>query len=118
MSETLRQLVPTLVSILIILVVTVVRSYSTTAAVIVATMPINIPLTLWIIYHGAGGDRPTMVGFTQSLFPALAATLFFAAAAWLAARAGWRLAPMIAVGYAAWGIALALLLGVPRWLAR
>ena len=42
MSETLRQLVPTLVSILIILVVTVVRSYSTTAAAIVATMPINI----------------------------------------------------------------------------
>jgi hypothetical protein len=36
----------------------------------------------------------------------------------LAARAGWRLAPMLAAGYLVWGVCLGLTLGVRHLLTR
>ena len=51
MSPALRQILPVIVSILIIIAVAILRNYSKTLAAIFATMPINIPLSLWIIYR-------------------------------------------------------------------
>jgi hypothetical protein len=104
----LQRILPVIVSIIIIIVVAILRQYSRTFAAIVATMPINVPLALWIVYSGDPADHESFVGFTQNLVIGLPPTFVFVLVAWLAARAGWSLVPIIAAGYAAWGITLLL----------
>ena len=113
-----RDVGPVVVSILIIIAVAVVRAHSRTAAAVLATMPINVPLAMWVIYSGAGGDRTAMAQFTQSMLVALAPTVLFIAVVWLVARAGWRLGPMLLAGYAVWGAGLGATLGLRYLLAR
>jgi hypothetical protein len=55
MQIDVQRILPVLVSILIIISVAVLRQYSKTFAAIAATMPINIPLGLWIVYAGEQG---------------------------------------------------------------
>jgi hypothetical protein len=118
MTEFWRNVGPVAVSILIIIAVAIVRAHSRTAAAVLATMPINVPLALWVVYAGAGGDRTVMAQFTQSMLVAIGPTVLFILVVWLAARAGWRLAPMLAAGYAAWAAALSLTLLGRHFLAR
>ena len=103
---------PVLTSVLVIITVAVVRAYSKTLAAITASMPVTIPLALWIIHSGSGGDQTTVIHFIEVLFITLVANVFFIAAMWLAARAGWRLVPLLVAGYLAWGIVLGLIMGI------
>ena len=47
---------------------------------------------------------------------AIVPTVIFILVVALAARAGWRLAPMLAAGYLVWGVCLGLTLAVRRLL--
>jgi TRAP-type uncharacterized transport system fused permease subunit len=85
--DTLRQVMPVVVSIVVIIAVAMVRSYSKTLAAITATMPVNIPLAMWIVYSGENGDHDTVAQFAGSLFAGLGATILFTVVL-LAARAG------------------------------
>ncbi|MBZ0286918.1 MAG: hypothetical protein K8I30_04845, partial [Anaerolineae bacterium] len=100
-----QKILPVIVSIIIIITIAVLREYSKTLAAIASTMPINIPLGMWII---AAGDSSAgvMQQFMGALFINIWPTIGFLMVAWLAARAGWGLVPMIAAGYIAWGIGL------------
>ena len=118
MTLALRDVGPVIVSILIIIAVAIVRSYSRTAAAILATMPINVPLAMWVVYSGVGGDRTIMAQFTQSMLIAIIPTVIFILAVALAARAGWSLVPMLSAGYLVWGACLGLTLGVRHLLTR
>jgi hypothetical protein len=109
---------PVIVSILIIIAVAIVRAHSRTAAAVLATMPINVPLAMWVVYSGAGGDRTIMAQFTQSMLIAIGPTVFFILAVWLAARAGWGLASMLAAGYLVWGLGLGAALLLRQFLAK
>jgi hypothetical protein len=98
------KIVPVLVSIGIIILVAVLREYSKTFAAIAATMPINVPLALWIV--SAGSDRTAMTQFTEALFINIWPSMIFLVIAVLAARAGWGVVPMIAAGYVGWALGL------------
>lgn len=100
------RVLPVLISMGIIILVAVLREYSKTLAAITATMPINVPLALWIIYAAEGTDKTAMAQFTESLFINIWPSMVFVLIAWLAARAGWGLIPMLLAGYAGWGISL------------
>ena len=97
------RVLPILVSIGVILVVAFARQYSRTFAVIAAIMPINIPLALWIF---SGGDTPQtdLVAFIEGVMIGSIPLFGFLIAAYIAARAGWSVAPIIVSGYAVWGI--------------
>lgn len=112
------RIVPVIVSIIIILAVAVLREYSKTFAAIAATMPINVPLALWIAFSAGDTDQAARVAFAQGLLIGIFPTVIFLIVAWLTVRAGWNLVPTIATGYAAWGLSLALLLGVQRLLSH
>ncbi len=116
MSDSWRQIMPVLVSIVIIIVIAVLRSYSKTLTAITATMPLNIALTLWIVSTAEKSDSGTMQNFTGSLLVGIISTVVFVVAIWLAARAGLRLGPVLVVGYLAWAATtgLSFLLGVQR----
>jgi len=108
-----QQVLPVIISIGVIILVAVLRNYSRPLAAVLATMPLTIPLSLWVVYSGVGGDRTAMTEFTRALVLALLPTLGFTIAAWFAARAGWRFAPMLFAGYATWSLGLLLV-----WLMR
>jgi hypothetical protein len=108
------RILPVLVSIGIIILVAVLREYSKTFAAIAATMPINVPLALWIVAAGDDHNPQAMAQFTQAVFINIWPTMVFIVIVFLAARAGWRFVPMVAAGYAGWGISLGLILVVKQ----
>lgn len=112
MSQTLQQWLPVGISILIIIAIAVIQSYSKTFAAITATMPLAIPLALWIVY-AANRDNPAAITeFTGSLVLGVIATLIFAVALWLASRAGMGLVAMLATAYLAWAASVGLYLAL------
>lgn len=102
------RVLPVLVSMGIIILVAVLREYSKTFAAIAATMPINIPLALWIAASGEGQNAAMMAQFTQAILINIWPTVVFIIIVWLAARAGWSLMPMLIGGYVGWGVSLGL----------
>jgi len=105
-----------LVAFVVIVAVAVVQKQSKLIAAITATMPINVPLAMWILSSSTGGDGSSMKEFTQSLVLSVLPTVGFLLAVWLASRANMRLAPMLLVGYAVWGAGVLILMGLrQRW---
>lgn len=104
------KLLPVVISIVVILLVAVLRHISKELAAITATMPLNIPLALWIVSSGPDSTQEQLIRFNQSLFAGLLATLVFMLVTLIALRAGWSLLPVLAAGYAAWGLTLGLIL--------
>ena len=111
-----QRILPVVASILIIIAVAIVRQYSKALAPILATMPINIPLAMWIVYSADEGDQAGMEQFVRDLFINILPTFVFLLIAWLGARAGWGLVTTIIVGYVGWGLALGAILVVRRLL--
>ncbi len=103
------RLLPVFVSIVIIIAVAIAREYSKPLAAVLSTMPINIPLALWIVYSG-DSSTATVEPFARALMFNIFPTIFFLVVVWLAARAGWSLIPMIVAGYIAWGLSLGIVL--------
>ncbi len=103
---------PVIVSIIIIIAIAILREYSKTFAAIAVTMPINLPLGIWLVYGSS--TKTEMEAFTKSLALNMIPTIAFVIIAWMAARAGWKLIPMVAAGYAGWGVGLFILMLVRR----
>jgi hypothetical protein len=72
-------------------------------------MPLASPLALWIVYSSNAGDRTAVSQFSLSLLFGLLPTLAFLVAVWMAARAGFKLMPMILTGYGVWAAGAVLL---------
>jgi hypothetical protein len=112
-----QRLAPIVISIAVIILIAILQEQSRVIAAITATMPLTAPLGIWIVYAAQGGDQKAIADFNGSLFLSVWPTVGFLAAAWLAARAGWRLVPILLAGYAAWGAGLGLLFGI-RWVTK
>jgi len=106
----LARSLPVIVSILIILAVAYLRDRSRTLAVIFGTMPINLPLTLWITFGGVPEGTLAITNFVRSLIVGLVATFLWLLVVWLMVRTGWGLPAAIAGGYAVWGLLIAILI--------
>jgi hypothetical protein len=101
-----QRALPTVASIAIILLVTLLRERSRTAAAIIAVMPINVPLALWIVSGAAGATPEVLAQFTRGLFVALIPGLMWLAVAYFAFRAGWSLGIVLLSAYLVWGALL------------
>ena len=108
------RILPVIVSIIVIIVVAIVREYSRTFASIAATMPLNIPLGLWIIYAGSEDKQAAMTEFTRAVLINIIPTVIFMIIAWQMAKAGWKVFPVIASGYAGWAVSLGIVLLIKR----
>jgi hypothetical protein len=111
-----QEVFPVLISIGVIILVAVLQKQSKLIAAVTATMPVTIPLALWIVYSSSQGDRQAVENFSQSLVFGIIPTVAFAVALWITARLGLKLAPMIGVAYAVWAATLAVVLGLRRLL--
>lgn len=104
-----QDIYPVIISIMIIILVAVLKGQSRFLAAIAATMPINTPLAIWIVYASSGGEKTVMTEFSQGLVLGLLPSLGFMAAVWWGARAGLKLLPLLGVGYAVWAAGLLIL---------
>lgn len=112
----LQDILPVAISVLVIILVAIIEKQSKTFAAITATMPMTIPLTLWIVYSSSGGDKLVISSFTQNMFLSILPTVAFVLTIWLASRAGLKLLPLLGIGYTVWVLGSALMLLVRRWL--
>ena len=109
-----NEIVPVLTSIGVIILVAVLQRQSRAVAAVTATMPVNVVLALWIVYAAADGEQQVVAQFVQGMVVGIIPTVAFLLAAWLAARAGLKIVPIIAISYATWATMLALVLLLRR----
>ena len=105
----LQDVVPVLLSILVIVLVAVLEKQSKLIAALTATMPLTTPLALWIVYSSNAGEKTAVTQFSLSLVLGIIPSLAFLITVWLAARAGMKLLPMILIGYGVWAAGATLL---------
>lgn len=99
-----QKLFPVVTSIAIIIVVAVLRDRSRAVAAVLATMPINIPLALWVVASGSESNPQMMADFVRSLLVSLVPSFIWLGIVFLAVRAGWNVLAAIGAGYAVWAI--------------
>ncbi|MBC7810071.1 MAG: hypothetical protein H7175_02935 [Burkholderiales bacterium] len=114
MNPVVQRFLPVVISIAIIIVVAILRDYSKTLAAITATLPVNLPLALWIVATGPNATPEDTVKFSQTLLLGIFSTVLYVVAVWLAMRAGWTLFAAIGAGYVAWAVALGAILFLQR----
>jgi hypothetical protein len=102
-----QKIFPVATSIAIILAVALLRDRSRAAAAVLATMPINVPLALWVVASGSGDDPKVVADFTRSLIAGLVPSLIWLGVVFLAVRAGWGVLPAIGAGYVVWAALIA-----------
>jgi hypothetical protein len=104
-----QNVIPVLLSIIVIILVAILERQSKLFAALIATMPLSAPLALWIVYSSNSGERTAVSQFSLSLLLGLLPTLGFLVAVWLAARAGMKLLPILVTGYSVWAIGAIIL---------
>jgi hypothetical protein len=100
------KVLPVVISIFILIAIAIIREYSRTLAAITATMPVMIPLSLWIIFTGEGGEHAGVIEFTDAMVLGIIPTVVFIIVVAILARTGASLLPMLLGGYGAWGLTL------------
>jgi hypothetical protein len=111
-----NEIVPVFISVTVIIFVAAIQRQSKLIAAVTATMPLTIPLALWIVYSSSNGDRVSVESFTRNMLSGIVPTAAFVLAIWIASRIGFKLVPMIAFGYSVWAVTLVTLLSLRRWL--
>jgi hypothetical protein len=109
-----QDVLPVLISVIVIVVVAILEKQSKFIAAITATMPLTAALALWIVYASSKGDKSSMTDFSQGLVLGILPTIAFAIAAWLSFRAGLKLVPVLVVAYGTWAIGVGILVGLRK----
>jgi hypothetical protein len=109
-----QEVFPVIISVGVIILVAVLQRQSKLIAAVTATMPVTIPLALWIVYSSNQGEKLAVEQFSRGLILGIIPTAAFAFTLWIGARLGLKLLPMIVFGYTVWGATLMLLLGLRR----
>lgn len=104
-----QDILPVVISIIVIILVAVLEKQSKMIAAITATMPLTVALALWIVYASVGGEQQAVSQFTTGLLLGIIPTVCFLVTVWFASRAGLKLIPLLLVGYAVWGIGAVLI---------
>ena len=109
-----QDVLPVVVSVIVIILVAVLEKQSRLIAAITATMPLGIPLGIWIVYSANQADQAAVSEFTQGTLLGIVPTLGFIITAWLVARTGAPLGKILVTGYGVWGVMALLLLAIRR----
>ncbi len=104
------KVLPVVVSMLVIIIVALLSERSKQLAAITATMPLGLPLAMWIAYSRFEEEtrQEEFVSFNGSLFIGLVATTVFFIVSYIASRQGLKLLPTVIAGYIGWAVVLAI----------
>ncbi|HVO42955.1 MAG TPA: hypothetical protein VMT34_10040 [Aggregatilineales bacterium] len=112
------RIAPVIVSIVVIILIAIVRQYSKTLAAITVTMPLNIPLGMWIVYAGSDNHQAAMAEFSEAAMMNIIPTVVFLIVAWQLSKVGFSALQTIILGYVAWAVCLGLIYLVRTVLVR
>jgi uncharacterized membrane protein (GlpM family) len=104
-----QDILPVVLSVIVIIIVAILEKQSKVIAAITATMPLTAALALWIVYASSDGEKTATTQFSLSMVFGFIPTFFFMVAAWLAARAGWKIGGQLIAGYGIWAIGAGIL---------
>ena len=110
-----QDILPVLISIIIIILIAVIGRQSKSLAAITATMPINIALGIWIIYSSSDADSKSVTEFSLGMLLAVIPTHGFLITVWLASRAQLKIIPMLVLGYSVWALGLVLIFSIRKF---
>ena len=99
-----QDVLPVILSVVIIIIVAILEKQSKVVAAITATMPLTAALALWIVYTSANGDKTATSQFSLSMIFGFIPTFFFMVSAWIASRAGMKLGGILLTGYSVWAV--------------
>ncbi len=111
----LNEVLPVLISIALLILIAAVQKQSRVLAGIIATMPVAIPLSLWVVYAASQGEKAAVESYTLGMVMGILPTVAFCIALWIGARWGIKLGGLIGIAYAAWAVSAAALLLLRRW---
>lgn len=107
---------PVVISVIVIILVAVLEKQSRLIAAITATMPLGIPLSMWIVSSASRGDSAAMSEFSFGIILGIIPTIAFVITAWLVARSGGGLSKMLISGYSVWALGAVIMVAVKRFL--
>lgn len=107
---------PVVASVVVIIMVAVLEKQSRLIAAITATMPLGIPLGIWIVHSSSQGDTKAVTEFTEGTLLGFLPTVGFIITAWLVARTGASLSKVLLSSYGVWGIGAILIVVAKRLL--
>lgn len=111
-----NEILPVGISITVLILVALIQRQSKVVAAVTATMPVTIPLALWIVYSSTRGERKQIELFAGGLVSGIIPTVMFVLAIWLSTRSGLKLIPTLLVSYLTWGMTLGVMFIVRRWM--
>jgi hypothetical protein len=95
-----------LLSMAVLTVIAFVGDRHRDLAGLLAAMPLQIPLAIWIMYSNTGGNLEQTAEFARAAFYGIIPTVIFCLAAWLALSRGLQLSRVYVVAYATWMVSL------------
>lgn len=93
-----------LIGCLLLTAVTLISERSKPLAGIVSTMPLNVPIILWILWGQTNGDVAGLAVLTRSMLIGIVATAVFVLACWVGFSRRWGLGPVLLAAYALWAV--------------
>ena len=109
-----HEILPVVISIIVIILVAIIQKYSKLVAGLTATMPLSAALALWIVYASSEGNGTIVAQFTRGMVLGIIPTVGFLIAIWLCSRSGLKLVPMLLVGYGVWAMGVAVLISLRK----
>lgn len=101
------KVLPVVISCITIIFIALISENSRFIAGITATMPLGVPLSMWVVYANADSDQVALRDYINSLGLGFVALLAFMIVVWFATnRLNASLWPSIGMGYAAWAVVL------------
>lgn len=97
------------ISLAIIALVTWIGDRQRHLAGLAAAMPLTIPLTMWIVFTNTGHDYQKTAEFAGGAITSILGTTAFVVVCYLLLRARVHFGLVLAGGYAAWFLVIALL---------
>lgn len=103
-----QKILPVATSIALILIIALLRDRSRTLAAVFGTMPLNMPLALWVVF-GASDEGPVAAAnFARSLLVGLVPTFIWLVVVYFALRAGNSLGIALLIAYAVWAVLMGI----------
>jgi hypothetical protein len=88
---------------MVVLTVTaIIGEHYRDVAGLLAAMPLNIPLAIWIVYSNTGGSAEKTTEFARAAFFGIIPTSIFCLAVWLALSRGVNLLRVYLLAYGIW----------------
>ena len=111
-----QDFLPVIISIIVIILIAILEKQSRLIAAITATMPLGIPLGIWIVHSSSQGDKLAVSEFSLGLLLGIIPTIGFVITAWLAARNGASLGKILISGYTVWGLGALIMYFVRKFI--